>query len=133
MDRAPAEPTIDDVDRAMMERCIALALRAADLGEYPYAAVICRHGKVVCEAINTVRHDRDVSHHAEVVAISEGLRRLNRASLEDCTIYANGEPCALCCCARPTSAVLCLACPRHSQADSRAGTFLQIPSCRTGT
>jgi tRNA(adenine34) deaminase len=81
----------------MMEHCIALAMRAVDLGEYPYAAVICRKGKVVCESINSVRHDHDVMHHAEVVAISRALRRLNRVSLEDCTIYANAEPCALCC------------------------------------
>ena len=86
----------DVLDRAMMERCIALAMRAVDVGEYPYAAVICRDGEVVCETINSVRQDRDVTHHAEVVALSQALRRLNRVSLEDCTIYANAEPCALC-------------------------------------
>jgi tRNA(adenine34) deaminase len=32
-----------------------------------------------------------------MVAMSEALRRLERVSLEDCTIYANAEPCALCC------------------------------------
>ena len=55
------------------------------------------NGEIVCELINSVRHDRDVSHHAEMIAISEALRRLNRVSLEDCTIYANAEPGALCC------------------------------------
>jgi len=29
--------------------------------------------------------------------MSEAQHRLNRVSLEDCTIYANAEPCALCC------------------------------------
>ena len=97
MHSAPAEPTIDAVDRAMMERCIALAMRAMDLGEYPYAAVICREGMVICESTSSAAHEHNVTHHAEVVAISEVLRRLNRVSLEDCTIYANAEPCALCC------------------------------------
>ena len=97
MVRTPAEPTIDAIDHAMMERCIALAMRALDVGEYPYAAVICRNGKVVCESTSSAGHDHDVTHHAEVVAISEALRRLNQVSLEDCTIYANAEPCALCC------------------------------------
>ena len=97
MSGAPADSTIDAVDRAMMERCIALAMRSVDLGEYPYAAVICRNGEVVCESINSVRHDRDVTRHAEMVAMSEAQHRLNRVSLEDCTIYANAEPCALCC------------------------------------
>lgn len=80
----------------MMEQCITLAMQAADRGEYPYAAVICRAGQIVCESINAVRQDRDPSHHAEFLAISTAYRRLGRASLEDCTIYSNAEPCALC-------------------------------------
>jgi len=51
---------------------------------------------VVCESANSVRLDRDVTHHAELVAISKALRHLNRVSLEDCTIYSDAEPCALC-------------------------------------
>ena len=97
MSGTPAESTIDAADRVMMERCLALAMRSVDLGEYPYAAVICRNGEVVCEFINSVRHDRDVTRHAEMVAMSEAQHRLNRVSFEDCTIYANAEPCALCC------------------------------------
>jgi len=96
MDYMPAEPR-SVIDSDMMERCIALAMRSVDLGEYPYAAVICRNGEVLCESINSVRHDHDVTHHAEIVAISEAQRRLTRVSLEDCTINANAEPCALCC------------------------------------
>ena len=87
---------IDPRDTAMMRRCLALAIQAPQRGEYPYAAVITRGGQIVCEAINAVRYDRDVTHHAEAVAISDAFRRLNRASLEDCTIYSNAEPCALC-------------------------------------
>jgi tRNA(adenine34) deaminase len=96
MDGTPAEPIVG-IDNAMMERCIELAMHAADIGEYPYAAVICRNGALVCESINSAKHDHDVLHHAEAVAMSEALRRLERVSLEDCTIYANAEPCALCC------------------------------------
>jgi tRNA(Arg) A34 adenosine deaminase TadA len=59
--------------------------------------VVCRDGQIVCEAVNSVRYDRDVTRHAELVALSAAFRRLNRTSLEDCTIYSNAEPCALCC------------------------------------
>lgn len=92
----PSESTADALDRTMMEHCIALAIKAVDVGEYPYAAVICRDGEILCESINSVRQDRDVTHHAEVVALRLALSRLNRVSLEDCTIYTNAEPCALC-------------------------------------
>jgi tRNA(adenine34) deaminase len=87
----------DAVDVTMMQRCLALAMEAADRGEQPYAAVVCRHGEIVCEAVNSVRYDRDVTRHAELVALSAAFRRLNRTSLDDCTIYSNAEPCALCC------------------------------------
>jgi len=97
MDHMAADLATEALDRAMMERCIALAIRSADLGENPYAAVICHDGTFVCESINAVVRDHDVTHHSEAVAISEAQHRLGRVSLEDCTIYANAEPCALCC------------------------------------
>jgi tRNA(adenine34) deaminase len=83
-------------DRDMMARCIALAKESRKLHEYPYAAVICRRGSFVCESLNRVSRDGDVTRHAELVAISEAQRQLETTSLDDCTIYMNAEPCALC-------------------------------------
>jgi len=88
---------LDSSDSAMMERCLALAMQAVDGGEYPYAALICRAGQIVCEAISSVKHSGDVTHHAELLAISKAFHVLDRVSLEDCTIYSNAEPCAFCC------------------------------------
>lgn len=96
IDRMNASQPSNAVDSAMMQRCVALAMQAADCGEYPYAAIVCRAGEIVCESMNSVRQDRDASHHAELLAITKAYRRLNCTSLEDCTLYANAEPCALC-------------------------------------
>jgi tRNA(adenine34) deaminase len=85
-----------DTDRLMMMRCIALSKASGDAGEYPYAAVICRNGNVVSESINMVSHDGDVTRHAEVVAISKAQKTLRTVSLDDCEIYVNAEPCAMC-------------------------------------
>jgi tRNA(adenine34) deaminase len=84
-------------DEAMMRRAIALSITSGQRGEYPYAAVIARNGAFVCESINRVATDHDVTRHAEVVAISEAQKILHTTSLDDCTIYVNAEPCALCC------------------------------------
>ena len=84
-------------DREMMARCIALSRLSGSAGEYPYGAVIARGGRVVAESINRVAHDRDVTHHAEVVTISSAQKALRTVSLDDCTIYVNAEPCAFCC------------------------------------
>jgi tRNA(adenine34) deaminase len=89
-------PRTDGVDRAMMTRCIALSVQSGEDGEYPYGVVIRRAGDVVTESTNRVAHERDVTRHAEVVAISQAQKVLGATSLDDCTIYVNAEPCAYC-------------------------------------
>jgi tRNA(adenine34) deaminase len=84
-------------DREMMERCIALSVCSGEAGEYPYGVVISRAGALVCESINRVAHERDVTRHAEVVAISAAQKALGTVSLDDCTIYVSAEPCVYCC------------------------------------
>jgi tRNA(adenine34) deaminase len=85
------------LDEYMMRHCFALAAKAAAQGEYPYAAVVVRDGEFVAETTNKVAQDRDVTRHAEMVAISEAQKKLASTDLSDCTIYANMEPCAFCC------------------------------------
>jgi tRNA(adenine34) deaminase len=79
-----------------MERCLELALIAMDRGEYPYAAAISRAGEIVCEAVNSVKLDHDVTHHAELMALAGAFKILGRTSIDDCTIYSSAEPYALC-------------------------------------
>ena len=86
----------DAIDRVMMTRCIDLAKDSGKAGEYPYAAVICRRGKIVAESTNRVKRDRDVTRHAEMAAISIAQNKLSAVSLDDCDIYTNAEPCAMC-------------------------------------
>jgi tRNA(adenine34) deaminase len=59
--------------------------------------VIVRDGKVVTESINCVAHEKDITRHAEVVAISKAQKQLGTVSLDDCSIYVSAEPCAYCC------------------------------------
>jgi tRNA(adenine34) deaminase len=84
-------------DAEMMRRAIALAVRSGEEGEYPYGVVIVRDGEIVAESINRVAHERNVTRHAEVVAISDAQKKLDTVSLDDCTIYVSAEPCAYCC------------------------------------
>ena len=88
---------MEPFDADMMRRAIALAVRSGEEGEYPYGVVIARDGKVIAESINRVAHERDVTRHAEVVAISAAQKQLDTVSLDDCTIYVSAEPCAYCC------------------------------------
>jgi tRNA(adenine34) deaminase len=84
-------------DAEMMRRAIALAVRSGEQGEYPYGVVISRDGEIIAESINRVAHERDVTRHAEVVAIIAAQKALDTVSLDDCTIYVSAEPCVYCC------------------------------------
>jgi tRNA(adenine34) deaminase len=83
-------------DVIMMRRCITLAQSARQNGEYPFAAVISRRGEFICESLNLVKLEGDVTRHAEMHAISTAQRKLRSTSLHDCTLYSTVEPCAMC-------------------------------------
>lgn len=87
---------LESFDMEMMRRCVALAQSAGSRREYPFAAVIGRRGEFICESLNMVRTDQDVTRHAEMVAISSAQRKLRSTSLDECTIYSTIEPCAMC-------------------------------------
>ncbi len=87
---------LEATDQLMMTRCIELAKVSGKAREYPYAAVISRRGKIVAELTNRVSCDRDVTHHAEMMALSLAQKKLGTVSLDDCDIYTNLEPCAMC-------------------------------------
>jgi tRNA(adenine34) deaminase len=86
----------EEMDKAMMARCIELSRIAASKGEYPFATVIALGGQVVAEAINQTIRDRDVTRHAEVIAILNAQRATNHQHLQQMTLYTNVEPCAMC-------------------------------------
>ena len=88
--------TTESVDAAMMARCIELSKTAANDGEFPFACVIARDGKVVVETTNRVARDGDVTRHAEIVAVSMAQKVLGTKDLSGCTLYTNVEPCAMC-------------------------------------
>jgi tRNA(adenine34) deaminase len=84
------------IDSAMMQRCIRLSAAATADGEFPFAAVICEGGVVVCETTNRVVQNGDVTQHAELLAVSKAQQLLGRKDLSTCTLYSNVEPCVMC-------------------------------------
>jgi tRNA(adenine34) deaminase len=90
-----SEP-LNELDRAMMARCIALARASSCRGELPFAAVVCKGEVVIAEAANRVAREGDVTRHAELLAISDAQRRLKSKRLKGCTLYSVVEPCPMC-------------------------------------
>lgn len=79
-----------------MTQALALAEQAASLGEVPVGAVVVLDGQVVGRGFNRREVDHDPLSHAELLAIAEASRHLQRWRLSDATLYVTLEPCTMC-------------------------------------
>ncbi len=84
-------------DTELMTFAIRLAQEHMEAGHGgPFGAVIVQGGQIIAEGWNQVTTANDPTAHAEVVAIRNAASRLNRFSLEGCTLYTSCEPCPMC-------------------------------------
>jgi len=88
---------LDSTDHEQwMRRALALADRAADLGEVPVGAVVVRHGELLGEGWNQVIAAADPTAHAEIVALRAAARKVGNYRLPEATLYVTLEPCTMC-------------------------------------
>jgi tRNA(adenine34) deaminase len=85
---------VEDLD--FLRAAIAEAQAAEASGEVPVGAVVVRENKIIGRGQNRVLRDSDPTAHAEIVALREAGIALKNYRLEDCTLYATLEPCAMC-------------------------------------
>lgn len=84
-------------DEAHMGCAIEASLAALEAGDMPYGAVlVSAQGELLMVARNRQVTSGDCTAHAEVVLIREASARLGPAALRGTTVYASGEPCAMC-------------------------------------
>ncbi len=79
-----------------MEQALALARRAAELGEVPVGAVVVRGGEIVGRGHNRREADGDPLAHAELVALRQAAAAVGGWRLAGTTMYVTLEPCAMC-------------------------------------
>jgi tRNA(adenine34) deaminase len=89
-------PEVTDVDRAMMDRAIELAAKAAESGEVPVGAVLYRNDEIIAQAANNREATSDPTGHAEMIAIRQAGERLGTWRLNDCSLAVTLEPCPMC-------------------------------------
>lgn len=65
-------------------------------GEIPVGAIIAKDGKVIASAVNTKELDKDVTCHAEILAIRQAEKVLDNWRLDGCEMYVTLEPCPMC-------------------------------------
>lgn len=81
-----------------MQRALALAERAAALGEVPVGAVIVDPAtdQVIASGYNQPIADHDPTAHAEIRAIRAAAAKLGNYRLPGLHLYVTLEPCAMC-------------------------------------
>lgn len=72
------------------------ARKAKEKGEIPIGAVIVKEGKIISKAHNVKELMKDVTAHAEILAIREASKVLGDWRLNGCEMYVTLEPCPMC-------------------------------------
>ena len=83
-------------DEHFMKLAVQQAQLAYEAGEIPVGAVVVSQQKVIAKAYNQVELLRDVTAHAEMLALTAAQNHLGAKYLEDCTLYVTLEPCTMC-------------------------------------
>ena len=114
-----------DSDRRFMRMALQEAEAAFDAGEIPVGAIITANGRLLAKGRNQTELLRDVTAHAEMLAITAAAVGLAAKFLTDCTLYVTLEPCPMCAgalyWARPARIVVA------ARDDKRGFTQLGVP------
>lgn len=92
----PRAAPLSAADRAGMAAALAAARRGGAAGEVPVGAAVVVDGHVVSEAHNETVARRDLTQHAELIAIQRALQAIGADRLDGGTLYVTLEPCAQC-------------------------------------
>lgn len=83
-------------DNYYMGLALGEARTAGAEGEIPVGAVVVAGGRVIGRGHNQTELLRDVTAHAEMIAITAAARSLGGKYLTDATLYVTVEPCPMC-------------------------------------
>jgi tRNA(adenine34) deaminase len=83
-------------DEYFMKQALKEATLAFEKGEVPVGAVIVSKTKIIARAHNQTELLKDVTAHAEILAITAAANHLGSKYLQECTLYVTLEPCVMC-------------------------------------
>lgn len=79
-----------------MNKALEQAKLAYDEDEVPVGAVITCENKILGKGYNQTQKLKDVTAHAEILAITAATEYLGAKYLNECTLYVTLEPCVMC-------------------------------------
>lgn len=83
-------------DEYFMQQALVEAQAAADEGEIPVGAVVVAGGRIIGRGHNQTERLRDVTAHAEMIALTAASQAMGGKYLSGCSLYVTVEPCIMC-------------------------------------
>jgi len=89
--------TFNESDLKAMRLAIQASAEALADGDMPFGAtLVSPQGEILLIAANNQFSAADCTGHAEMVLVRTAQKRLGMNALRGATVYASGEPCAMC-------------------------------------
>lgn len=79
-----------------MAEALRMAQVAYEEGEIPVGAIVVIGERIIGKGYNQTERLKDVTAHAEMLAITAASEYLGGKYLQDCTLYVTLEPCVMC-------------------------------------
>ncbi|PJJ47760.1 nucleoside deaminase [Hymenobacter chitinivorans] len=83
-------------DEHYMREALKQARYALQEEEIPIGAVVVMDKQIIARAYNQTEKLRDVTAHAEMLALTAAANYVGNKYLADCTLYVTVEPCVMC-------------------------------------
>jgi tRNA(adenine34) deaminase len=83
-------------DEYFMRLALQEAKTAGEAGEVPVGAIIASGEQLLARCHNSTEMLKDVTAHAEILAITAASQYLGSKYLPECTLYVTLEPCVMC-------------------------------------
>ena len=117
---------------------IKLANKSLKNGDVPVSAIVVENGKIISKAHNLKYKKKDVTAHAEILAIKKACKKKKSYYLNNCTLYVTLEPCMMCTAAIIQShikeVVYCVKSPKFGYLSSNNNDIkLKITECYNET
>ncbi len=85
-----------DYDKLFMSKALDQAQMAFEEDEVPIGAVVTCNNKIIGKGYNQTERLKDITAHAEMLAITAASAHLGSKYLDECTLYVTIEPCVMC-------------------------------------
>ncbi len=85
---------VTEEDKVCIQKCIDISTKSFTRGDHPFGSIITKEGEIIAQSLNNSR--KDISEHAEMLALRKAVKIERSRDLSSCTLYSNCEPCPMC-------------------------------------